>query len=418
MKALLLAALTLTLVSLAFCIPAAARNGRSTQASSRSRGVKIAGESEKAVVKNGLQNSEREPVRYLIESPSVGIISTNQNATDGVRKSRKSEEKSRSRGKKRRTEGTVSPTTTTTTTQATESTETSESDFVFENDKTVQHVDEEEPVDESTKPPQIGDSKDVTTESAVTTNKVNTVEVTSQSKPVTSKKQEFDENVPEPAFVDGYHEYWPQFNDFQESLPDYSMPQMEALQYEPPLASWNFNELHNFYPLPLLEESLPWSPFRDQLYETPDYSMWSEEEQFYEIEPYWWNGEVSTNEGKCNSKTKKKTATTTTTTSTTTTRVTTTAATTTSSSVVTEPTTTATTFPTTTTTTAAETTTVTPIPNPSSTWQGIEDLLETYKLDVTNDADASSRGQLTKLFHEILQQYEPLLNGSGNKKAE
>ncbi|CDS36947.1 expressed conserved protein [Echinococcus multilocularis] len=413
MKALLLAALTLTLVSLAFCIPAAARNGRSTQASSRSRGVKIAGELEKAVVKNELQNSEREPVRYLIESPSIGIISTNQNATDGVRKSRKSEEKSRSRGKKRRTEGTVSPTTTITTTpQATESTDTSKSDFVFENDKTVQHVDEEEHVDESTKPPQIGDSKDVTTESAVTTNKVNAVKETSQRKPVTSKKQEFDENVPKPAFVDGYHEYWPQFNDFQESLPDYSMPQMEALQCEPPLASWNFNELHNFYPLPLLEESLPWSSFRDQLYETPDYSMWSEEEQFYEIEPYWWNGEMS------NRKTKKKTATTTTTTSTTTTRVKTTAATTTPSPVVTEPTTTATTFPITTTTTAAETTTVTPIPNPSSTWQGIEDLLEKYKLDMTNDADASSRGQLTKLFHEILQQYEPLLNGPGNKKAE
>lgn len=411
MKALKLVTLMLTLVSLTFCIPATARNGRSTQLPIRMRGVKLSGEPEKAAAKTVPQNPGRELGGDTTES---GSNSTNLNVAESVRRSRRIEEKSRPRGRKR-IEGntiptTTTPITTTATLKAAEPSKTPESDFVFENDNTVQQANAEESVNETTKPPEIEDPKNVTTESAVTTSKVDVMERTSETKPVTSKKQDLDKNVLTSSRFHGCHQHWPNFNDYHQIPPEYFMPQMEVPQHGPPMASWNFNEPYTFYPSPLPEGTLPWSPFQEQPYETPYYPMWPEEEQFYQVEPYWWDNEMNANERRCHGKKKVRTTTTTTTTSTTTT-----AATTTPSPVATEPTTT----PIPTATTAATKATIAmPIPKSNSTWMGIEDLLEAYKSDLLNDADASSRKQLSKMFHEIIQNYEPLLNATVSKKME
>ncbi|VDK20780.1 unnamed protein product [Taenia asiatica] len=415
MKALLLATLMLTLVCLAFCIPATARNGRSTQLPSRNRGVKISGDSEKATAKSALQNPGGEPVGDVTESGSNSTIS---NVAEVIRRSRRVEEKSRPRGK-RRIEGTIIPTATTTTIttavtpQVAESSKTPESDFVFENDKAIQQGNEEELVSETTEPLEIEDPKNVTTENAVTTNNVDTKERTSETMPVTTKKQDSERNVLKPSYVHECHRHWPYFNDYHQIPPEYSMPQMEVPPHGPPVTSWDFNDPYNFYPSSQLEGRLPWSPFQEQPYETPYYSMWPEEEQFNEMEPYWWDNEMSTNEGRCCSKKKTKAATTTTT------STTTTVATTTPSPVVTETTAATTTTPVPTTTAATSKPTIAaPIAKSNSTWLGIEDLLEAYKSDLMNNADASSRKQLSKMFHEIIQNYEPLLNDTVNKKME
>ncbi|KAL5963494.1 hypothetical protein TSMEX_008743 [Taenia solium] len=406
MKALLLATLMLTLVCLAFCIPATARNGRSTQLPSRNRGVKISGDPEKAAAKSALQNLEREPVGNVTESGSNSTIS---NVAEIIRRSRRIEEKSRPRGK-RRIEGTIIPTATITT--ITTAATPQVADFVFENDKKIQQANEEELVSETTKPPEIEDPKNVTTENAVTTNKVDTNEKTSETMPVTTKNQDSEMNVLKPSRVHGCHRHWPYFNDYHQIPPEYSMPQMEVTPYGPPVASWNFNDPYSFGPSSQLEERLPWSQFQEQPYETPYYSMWPEEEQFNEMEPYWWYNGMSTNEGRCHSKKKIKAPTTTTT------STTTTVATTTPSPVATE-TTATTTIPVPTTTAATSKATIAaPIAKSNSTWLGIEDLLEAYKSDLMNNADASSRKQLSKMFHEIIQNYEPLLNDTVNKKME
>ncbi|KAL5103747.1 hypothetical protein TcWFU_007175 [Taenia crassiceps] len=410
MKTLLLATLMLTLVGLAFCIPATARNGRSTQLPSRNRGGKISGESDKAVAKSVLQNPGREPVGDVSEFESN---STNPNVVESLKRSRRIEEKSRPRGKKR-IEGTTTPATiaaiTMTTAampQAAELSKTSESDFVFENDKTFQQENEEKSVDVATKPPVIENLENTTTESAVTTTKVDVIERTSKTEPATSKKQDSGESVLKPSRACGCYRRWPSHDDYHQIPPEYSVPQIGVPQYEPPITSWNFNGPYDFYPSPPSVERPPWNPFQEQPYETPYYPPWPEEEQFYEMEPYWGNNRMHTNEGRCHSK-----------------KSVTTPSTTTPSPIVTETTTatTTTTTPVQPTTAAAAAATkpaiTTPIPKSSSTWLGIENLLEAYKSDLMNDADASSRKQLSKMFHEIIQNYEPLVNSTVDKKME
>ncbi|VDM32249.1 unnamed protein product [Hydatigera taeniaeformis] len=368
MKALVLGALVLVLVTVAFCIPATGKNGKFTQHPTRSRGVKTSGESERTALGNELQNSG--------PGSEPGGDSTNQNANDSGRRGRKSEEKNRPRGRKR-TEGTTASTTpaTTITTstaipQIAESSKTPEPDFVFDNYKTIQEVDDAESINATTKSVS-EESKNTKAGIAVTTDKMDSMEGKNKNKAPISKKQSSDKNAAKSSGLHEYHQSRPYLDYYQEVPPEYLMPQMEEFPYEPQSTSWNIYG-HNFYPSSPMGGSPHWSPLQDQLYETLYNPMWPEEEQFYDMGPYWWDNMVQINkESCCSKKNKKKTTTTTVATVSTTT----TAPTTTSSSVATELV--ATSLPTTTTTAAAAImdTTATTISNTNSTWKRIEGLL-------------------------------------------